>query len=210
MRFTRLALATVLSLALFLPAWMPSAATDEPPKKGIAEPLPESVKYWVLFRHVTALEAKAKALEKRGEDGAPYRSVYRLSAKLTETQSSQLSSIAADCVARVEEKDREALAIIRAARARTPRGQLKKDAAPPEAPAELKTLQMERDELIDAAREDLRRTLGDKEFTRFQGFVDDKVAPTIRRQQAMLKGMAVPPLPDRSTRPLPPANPERP
>jgi hypothetical protein len=203
MRFLSLALAAALTL--LLPAWTPLAAADDPPKKGVEAPLPESVKYWVLFRHLTALEAKAAAVEKRGEDGAPYRSAYRVSAKLTETQAAQLSSIAAECVARVEEKDREALAIIRAARALTPRGRLEKDAVPPEPPAELKLLQRERDELIDTAREDLHRAFGDKEFTRFQGFVDERIAPTIRRQQATLKGVTVPPLPSHSNRPLPPA-----
>jgi hypothetical protein len=209
MRFNRLALA-ILGLPLFLVAWTPLAAVDQPPKLGTTEPLPESVKYWVLFRHLTVLEAKAAALEKSGEDGTPYRSVYRLSAKLTETQASQLRSIAADCVARVEEKDREALAVIRAARALNPRGRLGKDEVPPEPPAALKVLQQERDELIEAAREDLHRTFEDKEFTRFQGFVDEKIAPTIRRQQAALNGMAVPPLP-KSGRSLPPsANPSHP
>lgn len=185
-------------------------AADEPPRKGTAGPLPESVKYWVLFRHMTTLEKKAVEAEKRGEDGAPYRSVFRLSAKLTEEQTARLNSIAADCVARVEEKDREALAIIRAARAAFPRGHLGADAVPPEPPAELKRLQNERDELIEAAREDLRRAFGDKEFTRFQNFVDEKIAPTIRRQAIPPAGAAQQPLslplPNRSINPpLPPA-----
>jgi hypothetical protein len=156
---------------------------------------------------MATLETKAAEAEKRGEDGAPYRSVFRLNAKLTEEQAARLSSIAADCVARVEEKDREALAIIRAARAAAPRGHLGPNDLPPEPPAELKRLQLERDELIDAAREDLRRAFGDKEFTRFQGFVDERIAPTIRRQQIPPAGAPLSlPLPNRSTnRPLPPA-----
>lgn len=210
MKIARLAFTVVLTLILSCLAWTPLSAADGPPTKAAAGPLPESVKYWVLFRHLTTLETKAAQAEKRGQDGTPYRAVFRTSAKLTESQAARLSSIAADCVARVQEKDQEALAIIRAARALAPRGKLEKDAVPPEPPAELKRLQLERDELIDAAREDLHRAFGDKEFTRFQGFVDEKIAPTIRRQEAMLKGVAVPPLPGNPNRPVPPAGGGRP
>ncbi len=207
MKVARLAAIVLgLTLVLFSLGSTPLSAADEPPRTGTLEPLPESVKYWVLFRHMTTLEAKAVAAERRGEDGAPYRSVFRTSAKLTEAQAAQLSSIAADCVARVEEKDQEALAIIRAARAAVPQGTLKKDETPPEPPAELKRLQSERDELIDAARESLRRAFGDREFARFQGFVDEKIAPTIRRQKVAPAGAVPQPLPNRSIHPLPPAN----
>ncbi|MFL6195538.1 MAG: hypothetical protein ACJ75H_15285 [Thermoanaerobaculia bacterium] len=195
MKLARLALTGVLTLVPLGLGWSPLSAAEGPPPKPTAAALPESIKYWVLFRHLTTLEAKATEVEKRGQDGAPYRSVYRAGAKLTDAQAARLSSIAADCVASVEEKDREALSIIRAARALAPRGRLEKDAVPPEPPAELKRLQAERDELIDAAREDLHRAFGDKEFARFQGFVDEKIAPTIRRQEATLKGVTVPPLP---------------
>jgi hypothetical protein len=199
MRFARLALTVVLTLILLpvssFAGGKPMPAADEMVRNGTAGPLPESVKYWVLFRHMAALEKKAAAVEKSGGDGVPYRTLVRASARLTDTQAAQLSSIAADCLARVEEKDREAIAIIRAARALTPRGRLEKDAVAPEPPAELKRLQAERDEILDAARADLHRAFGDKEFARFQGFVDDKIAPTIRRQQANLKDVAVPQLP---------------
>lgn len=181
MKFFRLTSAiaslTLVSLSLGV---LPLAAADGPSPKGTAGPLPESTKYWVLFRHMTTLEAKAAELEKRGEDGSPYRAVFREGAKLTESQAARLSSIAADCVARVEEKDREAFAIIRAARELNGKnhGQI-----PPEPPAELERLQRERDALIDAAREDLRRAFGDKEFARLQKFVDETIAPTISRRQ---------------------------
>lgn len=181
MKLFRLAAAVLsLTLASLSLGAIPLAAADGPPPKGIAGPLPESAKYWVLFRHMTVLEAKAAEVEKRGQDGAPFRAVFRASAQLTEEQAARLSSIAADCVARVEEMDRKALAIIRAARAANPKADFKN---PPPAPAELKRLQHERDALIDAAREELRSAFGEKEFTRFQGFVDEKIAPAIHRQQ---------------------------
>lgn len=180
MKFLRLASAVAsLTLAVLSFGSMPLIAADEPPRKGTAGPLPESAKYWVLFRHMTTLEAKAAELEKRGQDGSPYRAVFRQGAKLTEAQTARLSSIAADCVTRVEEKDREALAIIRAARTRNGKNHRQ---ALPEHPAELERLQRERDALIDAAREDLRRAFGDKEFVRLQEFVDEKIAPAITRR----------------------------
>jgi hypothetical protein len=177
---------SVLSLSAFP---MPLAAADRPPRKATAGPLPEAIKYWVLFRHLNALETKAAEVEKRGLDGSPYRAVIRDSAKLTETQAAQLRSVAIDCIARVEEKDREALKIIRAARAAAPDGEWKKgQGAPPEPPAELARLQRERDTLIDEARESLRLALGEQEFTRLQSFVDEKIAPAIRREQAAPAG----------------------
>jgi hypothetical protein len=188
MKFVRLARVVVCLALLSLPLGSAALAADKPTEKGVAGPLPETAKYWTVFRHLTALEAKAAEVERRGQDGAPYRAIFRISAKLTEAQASELSSIANDCVARVEEKDREALAIIRAARAAS----RKEGGIPAEPPAELERLQRERDALITEAREELRRTFGDKEFTRFQGFVDEKVAPAIRRE--------------RITQPLPSAN----
>ena len=195
MKVARLSVPLVaLTLVLLALGSAPLCAADDPPRKVTAGPLPESVKYWALFRHMAMLETKAAEAEKRGEDGAPYRSVFRLSAKLTEEQTARLNSIAADCVARVEEKDREALAIIRAARASFRRAHPGEDVVPPEPPADLKRLQRERDELIEAAREDLHRAFGDKEFARFQGFVDEKIAPTIRRQAIPPAGIAPQPL----------------
>ncbi len=210
MSFVRLTAAFVsLALIPFALGSAPLASLGQPPQQGTAGPLPESVKYWVLFRHLTVLEAKALEVERHGKDGTPYRTMFRESAKLTEAQAARLSSIAADCIARVEEKDREALAIIHAARAAVPSGKWKKDEIPLEPPAELGRLQRERDELIDAARENLHLALGDKEFARLQGFVDEKIAPTIRRQQ-IAPTAAVPKLPNRSTRPMPPAGEGRP
>jgi hypothetical protein len=193
--------------ALLLPplTGTPLRAADHPPRKAAVEPLPEAVKYWVVFRHLSTLEAKAAAAEKRGGDGTPYRSLFRTSAKLTEAQAARLSSVAADCVARVEEKDREALTVLRAARAAAARQAKAKGGIPPGPPAELQRLQRERDELIEQAREDLHRALGDQEFSRFQSFVDEKIAPAIHRQPLSPQGLKAPALPSHSGRPLPPA-----
>lgn len=178
----------VLMLSFLITTWYWAPLRAQAPQPGTAGPLPESVKYWVLFRQMSALDAKAAEAEKRGLDGSVFRDAIRNGAQLTETQDAQFRSIAADCLARVEEKDQEALKIIRAARAAVPQGRLKKGDPLPEPPEELRWLQSERDALIDAAREDLRRTFGEQEFGRFQSFVDEKVAPTIRRQEMPAPG----------------------
>jgi hypothetical protein len=191
--FSVLTLSTLSPLSIVpLPLGAAEPAPAQETQKVTTGPLPESVKYWVLFRHLNALEAKAAEVEKRGLDGSPYRTAIRDSAQLTETQAAQLRSIATDCVSRVEEKDQEALKIIRAARAAASGGRLKKDPpALPEAPAELARLQSERDALIDSARESLRFTLGEQEFTKLQSFVDEKIAPQITREKVAPAGAPV-------------------
>lgn len=179
MRFLRWASVVGCFTLLLMAARSDAQVPKAPPRPT---PLPETAKYWVVFRHASALDQKAADLERRGLDGSGQRSLYRESAKLTEAQAARLSSIAADCVARVEEKDREALALIQAARARAAADlSSTKRELPPRPPADLTRLQRERDELISAAREDLRRALGEQEFQRFQRFVDEKIAPTIRQ-----------------------------
>ena len=161
----------------------PLAAAGEPRARGVEVELPDSAKYWVLFRHLTALETKAAEVERRGLDGAPLRNAYREKAKLTEEQAARMASIAFDCVARVEEKDREAMAVIRAARAAFPGGRLKAGEAPPPPPVELARLEAEREAVIVAARDALFRAFGQEEFARFEHFVEREIGAKLRPQK---------------------------
>lgn len=146
-----------------------------------ADDLPEHVLYGQMFRHVVALEQQAEALEKRGEDGGKLRLRYQQSAELSDRQDETLKAIARDCVARVAEQDRKAVAIIQAARARIPDGILAAGQAPPVAPPELAELQKERNALILEFRDQLRYAFGEEEFQRLDTFARQSIGPHIRR-----------------------------
>lgn len=164
----------MLTCATFAPCW---AAAGAP----AADPLPEHVLYGQMFRHVVALEQRAEVLEKRGEDGAKLRRRYKQSAELSDRQDETLKAIARDCVARVAEQDRKALALIREARARTPGGTLAQGQAPPAAPPALAELQEERNALILEFRDQLRDAFGEEEFERLDAFARQRLGPHIRQ-----------------------------
>jgi hypothetical protein len=174
----------ILFLATGTAAFAASAA--EPSARPLRSPdaLPEPVLYGQMFLHVVALEQRAAALEKRGEDGSQLRLRYKQSAELSDREDETLKTIARDCMARVTEQDRKAMEVIRAVRARTPDGQLargEKAPVPQAELAELAALQAERDALILAARDRLRATFGEEEFVRLDAFARKTLGPHIRQ-----------------------------
>jgi hypothetical protein len=171
-RYTQIVICIcVICLALLtLPAHpINSNANAQIPPDGR---VPKHVKYIAMFRHMIDLNKKADAMEKDGIDGAALRHYYKGIAKLNDGQDSILQATAVDCVEQIKLPEAKAKAIVQSVRARYPGGILKPGEKPPEAPAELKQLQKERDNLILEAINSLRKKFGEEEFERFDKFVE--------------------------------------
>lgn len=164
----------------------------DPRSPAAATVLPDQVLYWHVLRHVVALDRKADAMDKKGQDGTPFRQLFQLNAGLNDAQARRLAEIAEDCVARVAETDRKAREIIVAARTQVSPGE---QPLPP--PSELVELQRERDAVVLAARDELRHELGDEDFSRFDKHVRKTVVPSLERTD--------PRVPSRSAAPRKPA-----
>lgn len=138
--------------------------------------------YEHLFRHYSFLKNKANGAEREGKNAEAQvlRSIYKREAKLNEREAALLDEVASDAMNRVDELLARGQQVIAEARARVPGGQLKKGEAPPPPPAELETLQQERETIILQARERLRAELGAEAFTRFDDFVQRNIAGSMR------------------------------
>lgn len=142
--------------------------------------VPSYVVYRHLFRHIVLLGRQADQEDGQGRDGSSYRSLYKRLAKLSDQQAATLNSVALDCDRAVEQKEEQIKSVIDKARAAYPGGKLEKGQTTPAPPAELKTLQGERQNIIQAAVNRLRASFGEQEFARFDQFVQQNVASNIK------------------------------
>ena len=126
--------------------------------------IPEHVIYRHVFHHAYILRERAE---------------YRRQANLSEEQERVLLEIAIECEQEVQQQDARAKIIIDAYRARYPGGRVPTGETPPPPPAELRTLQTERNAIILRARDRLRTAFSEQEFERFNEFVRRRVAPNI-------------------------------
>lgn len=173
------------------PADLDSAAPPQPARpnpqgeRPIAPPesqdVPQHVVYAQVFRHIQELHKKADEEERRGRDGAHFRGLYKQMAKLDDRQAALLDQIAAETNGEIGKLNARAMQIIGEMRARHPDGKLAVGEQPPAPPAELGELSAKRRDLILQSRERLRSVFGEGEFHRFDGFVQERLKPGIRR-----------------------------
>lgn len=136
--------------------------------------------YEHLFRHYMTVKNRAAEAEREGRDGSELRGRYRREAALNEQEAGLLDEIATEAMNRVAELDARAQQIITEARARVPGGRLQEGQEPPPPPAELTTLQAEREAVVLQARERLQRGFGAASFARFDGFVRRNIEGNMR------------------------------
>ena len=138
--------------------------------------IPIHIVYGMLFRELLALKKEATAREAKGEAAAHLRQYPQRHLQLDAQQAQTIQTIAEQYTQEVMPVDKEAKRIIGAARARYPHGELPVGATPPPPPEGLKPLEAKRTELLLKAREQVRTTLGDTTFQRFDDFVRQDIA----------------------------------
>ena len=142
--------------------------------------IPEHVLYRQMFRHIHALNRRAAEEAQQGRASDSLRGVYRRQLGLNAQQNDILSNIAEECEQEVARLDEQAHQIISEFRARYPGGRVPQGETLPPPPAELQTLQAERNAAILRHRDRLQTALGEQDFSRVAEFVRSRVAANIR------------------------------
>lgn len=150
-----------------------NSATNSAPQNA---DIPKHVAYGLFFGEMAAFKKKAEENERQGLDGSSLRRHHKLRAGLNDQQAQILDSIANDCNEAVIGLNERARKIINKDRARHPHGRLNEGEPLPLPPDELRTLEDQRTTTVLGAREKLRQAFGEKEFRRFDDFVQQDIA----------------------------------
>lgn len=173
------------------PAPAPAQAQKLAPGKPAAtsaqtqqtRPVPENAVYNEFFYHVNFLRKKAAKEEKAGKEAGQLRAFYKRQAKLDDAQNEKLSKAASDLERELDLMDAKARKVIDKFRADVKALDIKPGEKMPEPPAQLKTMQAERDALVMRAKENLRANLGDEAFGRLDQYVRQNIAPRMTAQR---------------------------
>jgi len=139
--------------------------------------VPDHVTYRMLFHHVHVLQESATKAEQQGNyhSALAYRrAAFAADAQLNDEQTQALVRTAEACELAVNSIDQRAKKIIDARRQHF---QKTGNVLPPS--ELLESLQAERNRTILFYRDQLGAALGEKEWTRFRGFVQERVVPKI-------------------------------
>ena len=167
---------TVNTKNLFETFKPPQSVITESPKQNAISPkqsaiptapqragLPEHVRYFFLFHHLSAIKE------------TPAATRFQAKAGLNSGQLQALTSIAINNERELKRLDEKAEAIIAAFHEQYPPGRLPSGVVPPALPQEINVLQQQREATILRFREQIRRILGEEEFARFEAFVNDEI-----------------------------------
>jgi len=143
--------------------------------------IPDYVTYRVLLHQAVLFNKQAEEAASKGKSDAAhaYRNAFKQDAELSDEQVSKFNQVADTCEQEVQAQDAKARVVIDARRAEHQRtGQV----VPPS--PELETMQQERNAIILRCRDRLHKAFGEQEWERFQGFVQQRVVPTVTMTQA--------------------------
>ncbi len=157
---------------------------------GGAQEAPAAVVYRAFFHNIAHLDLAATQEEAQGRSGSELRAYYRSKIGLSENEARALRTVAASCVAQLQEKDAEAKALIQKIRARTPGGKLASRAELPSLPPELARMQQERDEITQRHIDELAASLGAESFGKVDAFVKARYSSGFRSLPSRAEGGA--------------------
>ncbi len=157
-----------------------NGSTQQPPAD-----VPKHIVYSILFREMAFYKQKAAEKEQKGEDAMALRKHHKEKLKLTDEQFAALDRLAAESDRETAKLDGRAKKIIGDARATHPNGKLKDGEQLPLPPAELKSLQEQRNNVILQTREQLRAAFGEAEFQHFDEFLQADITRKMQPAQIM-------------------------
>ncbi|HEV7890820.1 MAG TPA: hypothetical protein VGP08_09285 [Pyrinomonadaceae bacterium] len=165
------------------PSQKPAPGKPGATQQAAAHPVPENAVYNEFFYHVNFLRKKADKEEKGGKDARQLRAFYKRQAKLDDAQNDKVSKAASDLEHKLDLMDAKARKVIDKFRADVQAMDIKPGQKMPDPPAQLKTMQAERDALVMSAKESLRANLGDEAFGRLDQYVRQNIAPKMTAQR---------------------------
>lgn len=155
-----------------------SARASQPSGKPKTPEIPASVLYRHLFHHIVSLNNRAIESQARGVDGNRLTALYKNAAKLSTAENDALNGIAVDCVAKLEQIEARMKPFIDKQREHA---LVTREGQEPFVPMELQALQLEHDAVIMNAREQVRKSFGNSEFNRFEGFLHQTFKTEIKK-----------------------------
>ena len=170
----------LIILALPLAAQQPAPKQEAPPANlSAGVPVPDTVVYRALFRHIAHLEEVAANPVTSPTASNELRAYYQNAAKLSPQEDRDLKRIAQKCDADVRQKDLETKALIESVRSRYPDGRLPDRASLPTIPYELAARAKDRDVTVTNCIGELSNSFGPGELERFREFVKTQFAPQV-------------------------------
>lgn len=171
----RIGLVIMLTLvaAILLVALAQTTSTTTPAAQRVGLPPWErgdQYLYRVFFANVTRMNQQAEDAERLGMNSQYLRTYYQNSAQLEPWQTTLLNQTAAELAARLAQYDERAKALRKEWHIVVQTKRQRHEPVPP-IPAQIRTLQAGSEALILQARDQLRRNLGDSEFTRLDAYV---------------------------------------
>lgn len=136
---------------------------------------PDHAAYDLFFRQLARLHHKAALLDQQGKDGMTLRSMLAQRVGLDPPQAQILEEVAFSSLEQAMALDQRAREIIRQAHAKHPEGKLNPGEPIPLAPPELRSMQIERDNIFLRARDRLRAELGDWNFETFDRLLKESL-----------------------------------
>lgn len=170
---------------------MVSAAAEPTPIQrfyGDVAPIPEEVKYFVLFQELKELNTTDATNQAQGNTTSFKNSYYTTRLTLQSSQATTVDSIITDCFTQIQPLDQRAKDVIAQYRSPYPNGGLKQpppgspesnapiasgkgfESLPP-IPAELGQLQAQKNQIVLNAKERIRTALGTTDFAKFDAAV---------------------------------------
>jgi hypothetical protein len=171
----RIAVALALAGGLIFSAQAQTTVAQQPP--AARKPAPAFVLYHLLFRHLTELHNRASASNGDTASSRDPALLYKHALSLNDADYSKLLVIAKDCEAAVAHDDQQARAIIQQARSEHPGGKIAAGGQLPAVPDSLRTLQADRNNVINAAIARMNRELSPGASSHVQGFIATRLAP---------------------------------
>lgn len=170
--FSVAALVVAFVISFLLIGGQQSIASTE---QSIVTVVPESVLYDSVFR--LDLSFRRKALEQKLTDQpvTAFATYFKDKAGLTPEEDEELRKTAINYLEAAYPIDVQAIAILSQMREQFPEGQVPEGQSPPDAPAELVSLQSQRNVLVTQFRDQLDSKLG-KKFSALDQFVKNEFA----------------------------------
>ena len=162
--------------------------TPAPRFYGNTKPMPVELAYWVLFQEIQSLKEKDAEFRSQGETSEFKSSFYAERLGLEESQFNVIDSAATECLTNLQPVDQRAREIVNEYRSAYPSGELKKKTTTsssinvsgfpdpvyeklPPPPVELTQLQNQKNQIILNAKQKIKQSLGQNEFSEFDTFV---------------------------------------
>lgn len=173
------------------------------------KPMPVELAYWVLFQEVQSLKEKDAEFRSQGETSEFKSSFYSERLGLEASQFSAVDSAAIECLTNLQPIDQRAREIVDQYRSAYPGGELKKKTTTsssknvsgfpdalyerlPPPPAELTQLQNQKNQIILNAKQKIKQSLGQNEFSEFDTLVQKNATKILVPQNLATKVLPSP------------------